>query len=74
MERKFKMYSIDVDGDGSEFKVVWEVNGKVEDEEVVYSFDDVLGISYDFFKKNCEKYGFDSRRDEIEVNLRYVIG
>ena len=72
MERKIKMYCVDVDNDGSEFEVRFEINGEILERETVYSFDDVLIVSYEFFKKNCEKYNFDSRRDILEVCLSYT--
>lgn len=71
MERKFRMYCVDVDKDGSEFKVILELNDRIIEKEVVYSFDDVLGISYEFFKKNCEKYNFDGRRDSFDIDINY---
>ena len=73
MGRVIKMYCVDVSNDESEFELRFEVGGKVVDKEVVYSFDDVLYISYEFFKKNCEKYNFDGRFDtlEVSINKRY---
>ena len=72
MERKIKMYCVDVDNDGSEFEVRFEINGEILERETVYSFDDVLIISYEFFKNNCVKYLVDPRRDTFEVCLSYT--
>ena len=71
MERNFKMYCVDVNKDGSEFELVFEMNERIVDIETVYCFDDVLNESGEFFRKNCEKYNFDGRRDKLEINIKY---
>ena len=73
MGRKFRIYSEVLEKDGSQFRLVFEVNGKVEKEKTdLYCFDDVLICSYEFFSKNLEEYKFDGRRDTYEVNLNYI--
>lgn len=71
MERKFRMYCIDVDGDGSEFELVFEIDGRIIDIKTVYCFDDVLNESGEFFRKNCDVYNFDGRSDKLEVDLKF---
>ena len=71
MGRKFRMYCIDVDGDGSEFELVFEIDGRIVDIKTTYCFDDVLNESGEFFRKNCENYDFDGRRDKYKVDISY---
>lgn len=71
MKREFKCYCVDVSGDGSEFELVFEMNGKVVDKEVYYCMDDVLSSAYDMYRRNCEKYSFDSRFDKLVINISY---
>ena len=28
--------------------------------------------SYNMFNKNCDKYSFDSRRDKLEIDIKFV--
>lgn len=70
-KRKFRMYFVDVSNDGSEFELRFECNGEVIDKKVEYSVDDILFVSYEFFKKNCEEVGFDSRFDSLSIELNY---
>ena len=69
--RKFKMYCVEISNDGSEFELRFEKDSEIVDRIIEYSFDDVLYDSYNFFNKNCEKYGFDSRFDKLEINIDY---
>lgn len=71
MERNFKMYCVDVNDDGSEFELVFEMNERIVDIKTTYCFDDVLSESGEFFRKNCEKYNFDGRRDKLEIDIKY---
>ena len=71
MKRSFKMYCVEVGNDGSEFQLVFELNGSIKDIKTEYCFEDILFSSSEFLTKNCEKYGYDSRFDSFEVNLNY---
>jgi hypothetical protein len=64
----------DVSNDGSEFELIFEIDGKVKDIKTEYSVEDCLINSYDFFYKNCEKYLFDGRCDRLEVDLKFSLG
>lgn len=70
--RIMKMYCVEVSDDGSEFELRFEVNGKIVDRVTVYSFDDILITSAEFFTRNCEKVGFDTRFDHLEIKLDYT--
>ena len=70
--RAMKMYCVEVSNDGSEFELRFEVDGKIIDRATEYSFDDVLITSAEFFKRNCEKVGFDTRFDRLEIKLDYT--
>jgi hypothetical protein len=70
--RNMKMYCVEVGNDASEFELRFEVNGKIVDRVTVYSFDDVLIVSAEFFKRNCEKVSFDTRFDRLEIKLDYT--
>lgn len=66
--REFKIYCKEVSDDGSEFKLVLEIDGKVEKEKCeLWSFDDVLSVCYNFFKSSLEEYNFDGRFDNYEM-------
>lgn len=69
--RNLRMYCVEVSNDGSEFELIFEVDGEIIDSRIEYSFDDVLYDSYKFFKECCEKINFDSRFDKFEINLEY---
>lgn len=73
MRRNFKIYCKDVSDEGSEFELRFVVDGQIVSTQTTYSFDDVLIISYDFFRENCEKYEYDSRFDELSVDLSYKL-
>ncbi len=72
--RNFRMYFVDISNDGSEFELRFECNGEVIDKKVEYSVDDILIVSYEFFNKNCEEFGFDSRFDSLSIELNYKMG
>ena len=72
--RKFRIYFVDISEDGSEFELRFEYNGEVVDRKIEYCVDDILFESYNFFKNNCEKYGFDSRFDRLSIELNYEMG
>ena len=69
--RKLRMYCVEVSNDGSEFELRFEVDGELVDKKVEYCIDDVLSESYEFFRRNCEKYNFDSRFDTLSIELNY---
>ena len=72
--RKFRMYVEEVSNDGSEFVLVFKIDDEVFDIKTEYCIEDCLIDSYEFFRKNCEKYNFDSRNDRLEVNLYFRMG
>lgn len=72
--RKFRFYMEEVSNDGSEFQLVFEIDGKVKDIKTEYSVEDCLIDSYDFFHKNCEKYEFDGRIDGLDFKLDFQLG
>lgn len=72
--RKFRFYMEEVSNDGSEFQLVFEIDGKVKDIKTEYCVEDCLIDSYDFFHENCEKYLFDGRCDGLEYNLNFRVG
>ena len=65
------MYCIDVSDDASGFELRFELNGKILEKTTEYSFEDILIESYNFFHKNCEKYQFDGRLDELVVEITH---
>jgi hypothetical protein len=69
--RSFKLYCVEVGNDGSEFQLVFEINGNIKDIKTEYCFENILISSSEFLSKNCEKYGYDGRFDSFEVNLNY---
>lgn len=74
MKRKFKIYVEEVGNDGSEFQLIFKIDDKIKDIKTEYSIEDCLIESYDFFRKNCDKYNFDSRSDKLEINLDFQMG
>jgi hypothetical protein len=64
----------EVSNDGSEFELVFEIDGKVKDVKTEYSVEDCLIDSYEFFHENCEKYEFDGRIDGLDYNLNFSLG
>jgi hypothetical protein len=71
MKRKFRLFIYEVEDDGSEFRLVFEKDGGWVDFKVEYSIDDCLIECYEFWRENCEKYGYDGRFDSLEIDLRY---
>ena len=74
--RKFKMFCVkgvnkygEVDEEmiGLFFKVDDEIVDECEEDNI----DNILIESYKMFNKNCEKYGFDGRRDKLEIDMKY---
>ena len=74
MGRKFKMYVEDASYDCSELQLIFTIDDKVKEIRTEYSIEDCLYESYDFMRKLCEKYDFDSRTDKLEVNLNFQMG
>jgi hypothetical protein len=75
MKRNFEIYCDKVSGDGSEFKLVLEIDNRVKEEKKgLWSFDDVLIVLYDFYKTSLEKYDFDGRRDTFDFCVEYSWG
>ena len=72
--RKFKMYFVDISNDGSEFELVFEIDGEVKERKTEYSVEDCLIDCYEFFHKNCEKYEFDGRIDGLDFKLDFQLG
>lgn len=72
--RKFNFYMEEVSNDGSEFELVFEIDGKVKDIKIECSVEDCLIDSYEFFRENCKKYEFDGRCDGLEYNLNFRLG
>lgn len=70
--RDFKLYCKEIGNDGSEFELIFEINGKVVDKQTEFSFQDILIESENFLVRNCEKYYYDSRFDSFEVSLNYI--
>lgn len=73
-KRKFRMYCVEVSNDGSEFELRFEIDGEIIDKKVEYCIEDCLIDSEEFFRKNCEKYNFDSRFDSLKVSLNFEMG
>ena len=69
--RNLRMYVEEVSNDGSEFQLIFKVDDRVVDIKTEYSIEDCLFDSYEFFRKNCEKYEFDSRFDNLKVSLNF---
>lgn len=69
------MYVEEVSDDCSEFQLIFEIDDEIKDvENEYYSVEDCLYESYEFLRKNCEKYNFDGRFDKLEINLDFQIG
>ena len=69
--RNLRMYVEEVSNGGSEFQLIFKVDDRVVDVKTEYSIEDCLYDSYEFFRKNCEKYEFDSRFDTLSIELNY---
>lgn len=74
MKRKFRMYVEEVSDDCSEFQLIFKIDDKIKDIKTEYSIEDCLYESYEFLRKNCEKYNFDTRFDKLEVNIDFQMG
>lgn len=74
MKRKFKIYVEEAGYDCSELQLIFTIDDKIKDIRTEYCIEDCLIESYEFFRKNCEKYNFDSRSDKLEVNLNFQMG
>ena len=74
MGRKFKIWVEEVSDDCSEFQLIFTFDDKIKDIKTEYSIEDCLYESYEFLRKNCEKYNFDSRFDKLEVKLEFQMG
>ena len=72
--RKFKFYVEEVSNDGSEFQLIFKIDDRIVDIKTEYCIEDCLIDSYEFFRKNCEKYNFDSRFDSLKVDLSFRMG
>jgi hypothetical protein len=72
--RKFRMYVEEVSNDGSEFLLVFKIDDRLVDVKTEYCIEDCLIDSEGFFRKNCEKYNFDSRFDNLSIELNYKMG
>lgn len=78
MKRIFKMYcdsGIDKYGCVNEDMVSLFF---VVDDEIVDSYDsdcidNILIESYEMYKRNCEKFMFDSRFDRMEIKIDYMM-
>ena len=66
---EMRMY---VDGEDGTYDLVFEVNGKIVERQPEGSFENVMIDCYDFFEKNCEKYGVESRVNTLEVTLTHT--
>ena len=72
--RSFRMYVEEVSNDGSEFQLVFKIDDRIVDVKTEYSIEDCMIGSEQFFRKNCEKYNFDSRFDRLKVSLDFEMG
>lgn len=71
MKREFRIYCVEVGNDGSEFKLIFEVDGRVEYEESWGSMDDILLSVGEFYSKCLNEWEYDSRFDSLDVNIKY---
>ena len=69
--RKLRMYCVEVEEDGSEFELRFEIDGEVVDKITGYCIEDILIYSPTVLAFNCEKYNFDSRFDNLSIELNY---
>jgi hypothetical protein len=75
MKRSFRMYVVEGVGDYVEMVgLCFEIDGVIVDECIEDCIDNILIESYEMYKRNCEKYMFDSRFDSMEIDLRYRMG
>lgn len=75
MKRSFRMY---VESGIDEYRdmvgLFFEVDGIIVDEIVEDNINNILIESYEMYKRNCEKYIFDSRFDRMEIDIKYIMG
>jgi hypothetical protein len=76
MERKFKMFCIKGVNEFGEvvedlISLFFEVDNKIVDSCCEDNIGDIIVDSYNMLNRNCEKFGFDGRRDKLEINLKY---
>lgn len=68
MKRIFKMYN---ESYGELIRLVFEVDGKVVDSCEEDCMDNILIESYEMYKRNCEKFSYDSRFDSLKIDIKY---
>jgi hypothetical protein len=76
MERKFELFCVkgvnkfgEVDNDLVE--LFFSINGDLVDWEEYDNIGDIIYSSHEMLHRNCDKYNFDGRRDNLIVNLNY---
>lgn len=69
MKRNFKIYCEDIIGDGENYILYFVVDGKVIKEIDEGCFDNVLIDLYDFYRSCLDEYKYDSRFDNLVVNI-----
>ena len=74
--RKFEMECIkgvnkfgEVDNDL--IGLIFSIDGKIVDCEEYDNIGDIISSSYELLHRNCEKYNFDGRFDNLVVKLNY---
>lgn len=73
--RKFRMYVECGVGEYSDMVgLFFEVDGVIYDEICEDNIDNILIESSKMYNRNCEKFGFDSRNDRMEIDIKYVMG
>ena len=73
--RKFRMYVECGTGEYSDMVgLFFEVAGVIVDKIVDDNIDNLLIESSELYKRNCEKFEFDSRFDRMEIAMRYSMG
>jgi hypothetical protein len=72
MKREFKIYCKEIDN-GLRYKLILEMNKEIVKEEVYYGFDEVLCNVSIFYSKYLTEYEYDTRFDNIEVNINYEL-
>jgi hypothetical protein len=75
MKRNFRMYvECGVDECSEMIGLFFEVDGVIYDQVVEDNIDNILIESINMYNKNCEKFGFDSRFDRMEIDIKYMMG
>lgn len=49
----------------------FSINNEIVDSCCEDCIGDILIESYKMLKRNCDKYGYDSRFDKLEIDLKY---